>query len=746
MSHFLKRLEMNGFKSFAGKTVLEFPAGIVAVVGPNGSGKSNIVDAIRWLLGERDAKNLRGGKGEDLIFAGTQKRARVGVATASLYFENKNKFFPVEFEEVVVTRQISRGGESKYFLNKSEILLRDLIDFFAKARLGSRGLIIIGQGDSDLFIRSTPLERREMIEEILGLREYQIKKSDAERRLKNSRINLDKTKALIEEILPHLRSLKRQTNRWERRGAVEEELRTLENQFFGSQLLDLETKGKAIEVTILGSQGQLALLQKELQEAESRQAKIESSQPEEKKELTKIKELIRSLAEQRSSIQKDLARLEAQIEMAQTKTFAPVSAAVAQDAERFIDVLKKMKTELELALDEDPRELHAVVENIIEEIEFTLSDAPVKKSSASSAKTPSAESTESGAVPEGLKRELKKLNEDLKTLEKELSALREKEKIFEESQEGFYAAFKAAIAEVQAAKNKIGEWQNRNREQLLQKERIDLRRDEILRQIEQAGRRPEDFNNVQGSAAMPVADAAEMDRRLFRLRGELASIGEVDEALMKEAQETENRYGYLNKESEDLEKAVADLLQLMDDLNEKIKTEFDKSLHKINEEFERFFGLMFDGGTAKLKVEKIRTIAAGKEGDPATAAESTESETAEGQEATRDGGIEIDIKLARKKITSLDSLSGGERSLVGVAALFAMISVSPPPFLVLDEIDAPLDERNARRFSEMLKEFSKHTQFIVVTHNRATMESAEILYGITLDEDGSSKVVSLKLE
>jgi len=150
MSHFLKRLELNGFKSFAGKTVLEFPAGIVAIVGPNGSGKSNIVDALRWLLGERDAKNLRGAKVEDLIFAGTQKRARVGMATASLHFENRNKFFPVDFEEVAITRQISRGGESKYFLNKSEVLLRDLVDFFAKARMGSRGLIIIGQGDSDL--------------------------------------------------------------------------------------------------------------------------------------------------------------------------------------------------------------------------------------------------------------------------------------------------------------------------------------------------------------------------------------------------------------------------------------------------------------------------------------------------------------------------------------------------------------------------------------------------------------------
>ena len=118
MAHFLKRLELNGFKSFASRTVLEFPPGITAIVGPNGSGKSNVVDAIRWLLGEREAKSLRGAKVEDLIFAGTPKRARVGQAQASLHFENANKFFPVEAAEVTVTRHISREGTSSYFLNK----------------------------------------------------------------------------------------------------------------------------------------------------------------------------------------------------------------------------------------------------------------------------------------------------------------------------------------------------------------------------------------------------------------------------------------------------------------------------------------------------------------------------------------------------------------------------------------------------------------------------------------------------
>ena len=717
MPHFLKKMELNGFKSFAQRTVLEFPAGIVAIVGPNGSGKSNVVDAIRWLLGERDAKNLRGGKVEDLIFAGTQKRARVGMARASLHFENAGKFFPVDFEEVVVSREVTRGGESKYFLNNSEVLLRDLVDFFAKARLGSRGLIIIGQGDSDLFIRSTPMERREMIEEILGLREYQLKKADAERRLKNSRINLDKTRALIEEILPHLRSLKRQTGRWERRGELADELRRLEDGFFGHQLREIGVSGRTAADGIREHEKRHGALVAELAAAEERQAGVEASQPEEKKELGKIKDAIRVLLERRNALQKDLGRIEAQMEMA-----AAPAVKGGHSAEKLLGIVRQIKTELARALEEDSRELHATIESLLEKIDEALEEkgrgAPVE-------------------IPAELRAAFEKMTTDLAALDREISALRAKEESFEKGQEGFYQAFKAAVAGVQAAKNHLAEWENRNRELMLQKERLDLRREEILRQVEQAGRRPDEFAPVPGN--LPGGELQEMERRMFRLRGDLASIGEVDEALVKEAKETETRYGFLAKESEDLEAAVRDLTQLMQDLSEKITSEFEGSLDRINKEFEKFFTVMFGGGSAKLKILKPKTAL------PATEEGGEAAEAAAEMPAAEDrNGIEIDIKLPRKKITSLDALSGGERSLVGIAAVFAMISVSPPPFLVLDEVDAPLDERNARRFGEMLREFSKHTQFIVITHNRATMESADVMYGVTLDEDGSSKIVSMK--
>ena len=410
-----------------------------------------------------------------------------------------------------------------------------------------------------------------------------------------------------------------------------------------------------------------------------------------------------------------------------------VSAPVAHSghsAEKLLDLVKKIKIELARAFEDDVRELQATVENLLEEIDMVLGEKEEVPTE----------------IPEGLRRELKKMTEDLKMLDGELSVLREKEQAFEKGQEGFYQSFKAAAFEVQAVKDKIGEWENHNRETVLERDRLLMRREELTHQIEQAGRQKEEFESDSCREAQSRSmETSEMERRMFRLRGDLAAIGEVDEMLMKEAKETEARYGFLAKESEDLEIAVRDLTKLMVELTEKIKTEFEGSLEKINKEFEKFFTVMFGGGSAKLKIIKPKALesTSSEEGGDATENIATD----EGDVAPEDNnGIEIDVKLPRKKITSLDVLSGGERSLVGIAAVFAIVSVSPPPFLVLDEVDAPLDERNARRFAEMLREFSKHTQFIVVTHNRATMESADILYGVTLDEDGTSKVISLKFE
>ena len=225
----LKRLELSGFKSFHQKTSLDFSGGISVIVGPNGSGKSNVIDGIRWLLGERDAKNVRGAKSEDLIFSGTDKKARVGMAQASLFLDNSDKSLPIDFSEVAIVRKLYRDGSAECFINKSRMRLKDVVSFFAQAGLGTKGLAVINQGSSDAFVKATPEDRRGMLEEILGLRQYQLKKHDAELKLTSTKQNLEKAETAVNELLPHLRLLRRQAGKWEKRAAFAKELSDWEN-------------------------------------------------------------------------------------------------------------------------------------------------------------------------------------------------------------------------------------------------------------------------------------------------------------------------------------------------------------------------------------------------------------------------------------------------------------------------------------------------------------------------------------
>jgi chromosome segregation protein len=726
MAHLLKRLELNGFKSFAQKITLDFPEGITAIVGPNGSGKSNIIDAIRWLLGEREAKNLRGAKAEDLVFAGTQKRSRLGQAQASLHFDNNSNFFPVDFSEISVLRQVNRDGTNQYFLNKQEVRLKDLTDFFAQARLGSRGLTVITQGNSDIFIQSSPVSRREMIEEILGLREYRLKKTEAERRLKNTSINLEKVKALIEEILPHLRSLKRQTGRWEKRDVLEKDLKELENIFFGSQLIGINKNFDEVDKELRERKSKSSELESNRHIAEKRLKEIEDNRPKEQGELRELKIGIQKLVDKKSQLQKDLGRLEAQVEMARglnKESFSPSAKAL-------LDLVKRVREELHTGLEEDIMTFKHVVMDLVEEIDTALEEM---------------ESTDQDDKSDNFKTELKKVSQSLHMVEKDISSFKEKEALLERGQEEFYKTFKAIVGDLEKARDELEKWESQTRNKDFERERLEMRKSELNHQISQAGRNPSEFGNIKLNQIIKENEADELERKIFKLRGDLASIGEIDETLVKEAKETEDRHSFLKQELEDLIKASVDLRKLIVELDDKIKNEFKSALHNINDEFNKFFHLMFGGGQAKLKFTVIRDRSFDSKDEIKRVEEKTISIENNNQELTEDG-IDIDIKLPRKRINSLDMLSGGERSLVGIAALFALISVSPPPFLVLDEVDAALDERNARRFAELLKEFSKKTQFIMVTHNRATMEVANVLYGVTLDEDGVSKILSLKFE
>ena len=229
---YLKRLELQGFKSFADKTVLEFKPGITAVIGPNGSGKSNISDSIRWVLGEQSMKSLRGAKSEDIIFAGTQNRKSLGFAEASIIFDNSDGKLPIEYNEVTVTRKIYRSGETGYFINKVPCRLKDILELFMDTGIGKDGYSIIGQGKIDEILSNKSEDRRHIFEEAAGIVKYRVRKAESEKKLEQTKLNLLRINDILSEIEGQLDPLKIQSEKARRFLDLREELKNIEVGLF----------------------------------------------------------------------------------------------------------------------------------------------------------------------------------------------------------------------------------------------------------------------------------------------------------------------------------------------------------------------------------------------------------------------------------------------------------------------------------------------------------------------------------
>lgn len=229
---YLKKLELQGFKSFADKTTIDFERGITGVVGPNGSGKSNISDAIRWVLGEQKVKTLRGSKMEDVIFAGTSKRKPLGFSEVTLVLDNKNKKIPIDYSEVSVTRRVYRSGESEYYINKSSARLKDVKELFMDTGIGTDGYSIIGQGKIEEILSSKAEDRRNLIEEAVGIVKYKSRKKESEKKLDKTKENLIRINDIIEELSKNIDSLKEQSEKANEYISLKERLKKVEVNLF----------------------------------------------------------------------------------------------------------------------------------------------------------------------------------------------------------------------------------------------------------------------------------------------------------------------------------------------------------------------------------------------------------------------------------------------------------------------------------------------------------------------------------
>ena len=308
----LKRLELQGFKSFADKTILELRPGITTVIGPNGSGKSNISDAIRWVLGEQSMKSLRGAKSLDVIFAGTQNRKSLGFAEASLVFDNSDGALPIEYTEVTVTRKIYRSGETGYFINKTPCRLKDVLELFMDTGIGKDGYSIIGQGKIDEILSNKSEDRRHIFEEAAGIVKYRTRKQESEKKLEHTKLNLLRINDILTEIESNLGPLQLQADRAKKYLNLREELKNIEIGLF---VYNIEKYKENLQEIVKD----VDIMQSQCNDEEGKLERVKILKEELKSSIDEITEQIENMSNLGFESQKEIEQLNSNINVAKTR-------------------------------------------------------------------------------------------------------------------------------------------------------------------------------------------------------------------------------------------------------------------------------------------------------------------------------------------------------------------------------------------------------------------------------------------
>ena len=332
---YLKRLEMQGFKSFADKTILEFKPGITSVIGPNGSGKSNIADAIRWVLGEQSIKELRGGKSADIIFAGTQSRKSLGFAEASLVFDNTDNKLPIEYQEVIVTRRIYRSGETGYFINKVQCRLKDVLELFMDTGIGKDGYSIIGQGKIDEILSNKSEDRRNVFEEAAGIVKFKTRKEESEKKLERTKLNVLRINDILTEIEGNLEPLKAQSEKAKKYIDLKTELKNIEVGLFVHNIEKFKTDLEKVSQDI-------TVMQENCNLEEAKLEKIKIVKEDLKSTIDELTENIEKTQNLGFTSQKEIEILNSNINVAKSKI-----QNNEENKERFNQEIEEIKQKIE---------------------------------------------------------------------------------------------------------------------------------------------------------------------------------------------------------------------------------------------------------------------------------------------------------------------------------------------------------------------------------------------------------------
>lgn len=924
---FLKSLDIFGFKSFADKTHVEFADGITALLGPNGCGKSNVVDAVKWVLAENRAKNLRADTMESVIFNGTESRPPLNIAEVTLTLSNENHLLPVDAPEVAIKRRIYRSGENEYYINNKQVSSTEIRRLFMDTGVGKAAYSVMEQGKIDQILSSKPEDRRYLFEEAAGISRSKAECAEAERELERTRQNLEKIEVALNENRKTYETLKVQSEKTIRYRALKEQIFEheldiqllklrdfIQNKTRNASLRDeISKKRDSVQAEIDTLVGELTENNDRIRELQSRMGELQQElikiQTEKtgKSEMAKklrrdeslLREKIGTLELHKKAIEEKIESLNEEIDEQDAELHAKAKQLddvrkniesfkgnIAQAEETIVENEKREEDGLaEIgALDGERQEMQASLKEITEDIVTEL-DARLRNSGFSAAASRAAKEKLDSAIgrirvfaegrrgifsdfasidghsekesadfaadavnaldeiarltreaqsaadeyetttpdfiddflsPEGIITKKREIDGKIESNLGRISSLRERIAGWKSENAGLAGKIdeykdtlgKLRVSEAQmaahidAAKSKTdllrrtlaGEKSalSQNEEELFAEgQRHDDIKDQIteideeLSEIESKGKQcADDMNaldaqirecNTNASGKQDTLkrkqeeqrkiqaqfekisidsmttdndiknikqnfidthsrDLMEFEERMYKItehppaikekltkaKEEFKALGQVNLMAPEEFSEAKERYEKLQASYDDTKKSMDDLCRVSEEIRAKSTELFLSTYNKIRRNFHNMFRRLFGGGRGELKLSTPESVLT--------------------------SGIDIYAQPPGKKLENIALLSGGEKTMTAVALLFATYQVRPSPFCLLDEIDAALDDKNVSSFVTALRSFAELSQYIVITHNKKTVLGAKTMLGVTMEESGVSKIISMRLD
>ena len=804
-----KNLEMTGFKSFSEKTTVLIEKGLTGIVGPNGCGKSNIVEALRWCMGENSAKSMRGTGMEDVIFSGTSNRPSKNISEVTLLLDNQEKSGPTQyknFEEISIKRKIEKDKGSKYYINDKEVRARDVQTFFADLSTGAHSPSLISQGKIGQLVTSKPIERKSILEEAAGISGIHTRRQEAETRLKAAENNLKRADELKRQQQKQLDSLKRQAEEATKYKEISNQIKKTEAGLYFLKIKEIEKDKKQIQEKLSELEDEISainidynhnntLLEEENKKlAPLRDKKMESAATLQKlnldmtklvEEETRVKSLQEKLEKSIKTVESDLEReksitLDAELN---GKRISKEKEDLLNTENKLLDVEANSSKELQISkteLNELQNQLDAILDKIENDID---NDRKLSKESFNNLRKlvkkitlSQEEYAEKYGKNKSIESDSIKRKERIKNIDVELENWRNlktnSEKMISEL-DNRMKKIKLEINENQKNPEKIATSKGQNLQNL---ENIKKRNEEIDSELVAAEKKYNSINENLREIQLKLSDLKENKARneatvegienrkkdmLYSVRNELGITNEPSILSLSDLNDLEvENFPTIEEQTEKIEKikkqreSLGSVNLRADEETKKYETEIKKmeddraDLYSAIVKLKTSIDELNQKGRERLLDAYNKVNRKFNEVYTKLFNGGTANIELVDSDDPLEAGLEMFVSPPGKRLQSITLLSGGEQALTALSLIFAVFLVNPSPICVLDEVDAPLDDANVTRFCGLLDELTKitNTKFIIITHHALTMSRMDRLYGVTMAEQGVSQLVSVDLQ